>query len=102
MPYTPPAMSEAMPIPEGVGAETIEAEIAFHKGNERPPLFVKPMKASEACKQITDFTKTWPEPFAPSYAYANPWATKKDNKGKKDRPAGPMKPGFAKNGEVTL
>ena len=78
------------------------AEIAFHKGNERPPLFVKPMKASEACKQITDFTKTWPEPFAPSYAYANPWATKKDNKGKKDRPAGPMKPGFAKNGEVTL
>ena len=36
--------------------------------------------------QIIDFTLKYPDPFSEDYPYANPWLTKKDNKGKKDAP----------------
>ena len=36
--------------------------------------------------QIIDFTTKNPDPFSPEYPYANPWLTKKDNKGEKDAP----------------
>ena len=65
-------------------------------------LFKDPMVKSAAAKKIQEFTKAWPEPFAPAYPYSNPWANKKDNKGKKDRPASvQIRPGLAK-GEVSL
>ena len=95
-------MSEAMvPVMEESPASW-EKEIAFlADGKEMPPLYLNAMPASEAAKCIVKFTETWPDPFSPSYPYSNAWANKKDNKGKKDRPPGPVKPAMAK-GEVNL
>ena len=86
---------------ENVSEEMLKDEIAFLKnGQEKGVLFKSPMNASEAGKQIEEFTKKWPEPFAPNYGFTNPWASKKENKGKKDRPAGPVRPKLG--GNVTL
>ena len=52
----------------------------------------KATTASAASQRIIKFTESWPEPFSDKYPYANPWLQKKDNKGKKDRPAGPFRP----------
>ena len=95
-------MSQAMEVPsEGFTEEAAKDEIAFLGGTEKAPLYMSPMSASEAAVKIVGFTKTWADPFRPDFPYANPWATKKDNKGKKDRPAGPVRPGLVK-GDVSL
>ena len=79
--------------------ENMLTEIKFHQGTPKAPLYNDPMSASAAAKKIQEFTNKWADPFSPSYAYANPWSNKKDNKGKKERPAGPVKP---KPADVTL
>ena len=82
--------------------EDLEREIKFHKGeltNMTHLLYRDNMTASAAAEEIRKFTEAWPDPFlagssAPSlnYPYSNPWGNKKDNKGKKDRPAGAYRP----------
>jgi len=42
-----------------------------------------------------DFTLKWPEPFSPTYPYENPWAAKKENKGKKPPPNEATRPPYA-------
>lgn len=81
--------------------QQMQDEIAFFKGTQKHPLYVDASKASEAAAKIKTFTETWPDPFSPSYAYANPWSNKKENKGKKERPAGPTRPPMQK-GSVNL
>ena len=82
-------MSEAMPLSEAVTAEEMQPEIAFLADKlESPPLFRDPMSASEAAAKVKAFTETWPDPFVPGFQWANPWAQKKENKGKKERPPG--------------
>ena len=62
-----------------------------------------PVTVSVASQKVMAFTQSYPptqDPFMTNYPYANPWATKKDNKGKKDKPAGPSRP--VVKGEVAL
>ena len=84
-----------MAVPEGDDASTkeaIEKEIAFLKGTPSPPLFDEPMLESQAAEKIKAFTETWQDPFSPSYGFINPWATKKEGKGKKERKGEPVRP----------
>ena len=80
---------------------SLQHEIDFLKnGQNKGQLFRgQPCKASAAADELKKFTEEWPDPFKPNYAYANPWAQKKENKGKKERPAGPVRP---KRNEVAL
>ena len=95
-------MSEAMPSGDDLSEEAIKQEIAFlNDGTCASNLFKDPMNASDAAAKIKSFTEEWPDPFAPTYNYSNPWGNKKDNKGKKDRPASvKLRPGYG--GDVTL
>ena len=84
--------------------DAMSAEVAFLSGDApSSPVFPKTgkAKASHASEKIIEFTQKWPpsgEPFLPSYNFANPWATKKDNKGKKERPASvAIRPGLKKD-----
>ena len=87
----------AMPV-DGMTEESMKREIEMHNGTASEPLHLNPMSASEAAAKIKEFTETWPDPFKPGYQYSSPWATKKDNKGKKERPAGSIRPGLSKGG----
>ena len=94
-------MSEAMPISPEAEEDALKAEIAFLQGEAEPGgLWREPMSASEAATKVKDFTEAWPDPFKATYPWANPWANKKENKGKKERPPGPIKP--SKYSEVAL
>ena len=81
-----------MGFPETLTTDNAQAELDFLGGKPAPPLYIDPSKASDAVAKIVKFTKEWPDPFAPNYPYSSAWATKKENKGKKDRPAGAIKP----------
>ena len=71
----------------------MEMEVAFLKdGVSAAPLYLNPSTASEAATALKKFTETWNEPFDPKYPYESAWCNKKENKGKKPRPAGPYKP----------
>ena len=73
--------------------DALKAEIAFLQGEAEPGgLWREPMSAAAAANKVKDFTETWPDPFKANYQWANPWANKKENKGKKERPPGPIKP----------
>lgn len=76
---------------EEINEQDLKDEIAFHQGKESLPLYMSPMSATDAAKKIQAFTTEYAEPFAPNYAFSNPWANKKDNKGKKER-TGQIKP----------
>ena len=45
------------------------------------------MKMEDVQKALIAFTNREPDPFMPNYEYENPWLAKKENKGKKPRPA---------------
>ena len=82
----------AMAVDDSVSEAALKAELAFLKGTPNPPLFQEPMKESEAAEKMKTFTETWPDPFSPAYNYVNPWATKKESKGKKERKGEPARP----------
>ena len=105
-------MAEAMEVNFPIDAsckDVVQAETDYLNGKAINPDYVRifprsgPMPASEAAKKIEEFTKSFPEPFAVgpgiagplAYPYENPWASKKDNKGKKPRPPGMHKPKHA-------
>ena len=88
-----------MEVHPEIKEEEVKAELEFLKNGAESKLYKSPMPASEAAQKIKEFTKAWAEPFAPSYNFSNPWATKKENKGKKERPAGKFRPGY-QNGDV--
>ena len=71
------AMADELHYLESVGGEKLRATALYGP---------KAQTASDAAGQIIAFTNSWPDPFHPTYPYANPWATKKDNKGKQDPP----------------
>ena len=60
-------------------------------GTKSGALWTDKAKASEASQQIIAFTNSIPDPLNPSFPYTNPWATKKENKGRKDAPPVPKK-----------
>ena len=78
----------------GIKPEMMPVELGYLEGDAgKGPLYPgKATPVSQAADRICNFTRSWPDPFAPDFNYANPWLTKKDNKGKKDRPAGSSRP----------
>ena len=67
--------------------EVAKMELQFMNGEKTGcDLFdsMKKMPASAACGEIKQFmgVSSEAEPFALDYTYANPWTTKKENKGK--------------------
>ena len=82
----------AMAVDDSITEAAMKAEIDFLNGTPSPPLFQEPMPESKAAEKIKAFTETWPDPFNPTYPYANPWATKKESKGKKERKGEAVRP----------
>ena len=78
----------------GMTQEAASKEAKYLEGGEVPsPVFPgKATSVQTSCQRIVACTGSVPEPFSANYQYANPWLTKKDNKGKKDRPGPPQRP----------
>lgn len=78
----------------GMTYDGMKGEVSYLEGGTgASPIFPgKATSARIASERIMKFTESWPEPFSDKYPFANPWMQKKDNKGKKDRPAGPSRP----------
>ena len=82
-----------MELPAEISEEAVKDEIAFLKGSSTPTaLYNKASTAKEAADQIKGFTESYPDPFAPGFNFINPWATKKENKNKKDRDPSKIRP----------
>jgi len=69
--------------------ECVKEEYQWANGNNGGSALFGPaiMTGKLAASKIKMFTESCVDPFKIEYAYANPWVAKKDNKGKKDRPA---------------
>lgn len=76
---------------EANGKDHGSAEAKFNDGDPEDAAFFK----GENKQAFKTFTQTWPEPFAPNYPYENPWAAKKENKGKKPPPNEATRPPYA-------
>ena len=69
-------------------ADVLEMELQFLQG-QRPGSAVFAMgteAASTRGDKIIKYATAEPDPFEPSYVWANPWLNKKENKGKKEKP----------------
>jgi hypothetical protein len=90
----------------GMSKESMVDEEKFlTKNTMESPIFPRsgPVPSSVAAQKVINFATQWPptgDPFMPTYAYANTWVPKKENKGKKDRPVGPSRPSI--KGEIAL
>ena len=79
---------------EGAGPsmseDCVAEEYKWANGNNGGSALFGPaiMSGNKAAGLIKLFTESCADPFKLEYAHANPWVAKKDNKGKKDRPAG--------------
>ena len=89
-----PGQGGDVDIYESITADACRAEIDFLVNGKETKIYQQPMKASAAAASIANFTTKWADPFMPSYQYTNPWAAKKENKNKKERPAGPKRQGY--------
>ena len=79
----------------GISEEMAKVEAKWHDTGEVDQayqrLFMSKCDAESACKKVIQHTEKQVDPFTPGYNFANPWNTKKENKGKKEPPPLPKK-----------